>query len=208
MAAPGKLEIEAGPVGFIDAGGSVQYAPRLVANYGLAGATEVVLEGVQHVALGRAAGPRFSVSGLQVSLKRVLRAGILQENAGPSFAAECGALLPGVHDEEGFGVVCGAIVSLRSGPLLMHANASIALERTGKLAVEPAVIVEGPTPGPVRPVAEALFSREWGAGNTATLLAGLIWRVREELTIDGAVRGGRSEGTTLLEMRAGFTWAF
>lgn len=208
VAGPGSLELELGPVGFVDSGGRVDYAPRFVANYGFAPAMELVLEGVHHLAVGRVAGPRFSLSGLQLSLKRVLRAGVLQEGPGPSVAGECGVLLPGIHDEERFGAACSAIVSAAAGPLLLHLNGNLALERTGNLAVEPALIAEGPQEWRVRPVAEALWSHEWGGGNAATLLAGAIWRIRDQLSVDAALRAGRSEGASLLEARGGFTWAF
>ena len=208
VAKPNEVDLELGPIGFVDEGGSVQYAPRFVANYGIAAATEVVFEGVHHLAVGRAAGPRFSVSGLQLSLKRVLRAGVLQENAGPSIAGECGVLLPGFREEDGFGAVCTGIASIAAGAVLLHLNASVARERTGNFAVEPALIVEGPRRWPVRPVAEALWSHEFGGANAATLLAGFIWQLAEDLSVDAAVRGGRSERTTLLEGRGGFTWTF
>lgn len=208
MAKTREVDLELGPIGFVDAGGNVQYAPRFVVNYGIAAATEVVFEGVHHLAVGRAAGPHFSVSGLQLSLKRVLRSGVLQEGAGPSVAGECGVLLPGYREEEGFGGVCTGIVSVGLGAVVLHLNASVARERTGNFAVEPALIAEGPRRWPVRPVAEALWSYEWGGGNAATVLAGAIWQLREELSLDAALRGGRSEGATLLEVRGGFTWAF
>jgi|1185.fasta_scaffold137542_2 hypothetical protein len=203
-----EVELEIGPIGFVDAGGALQYAPRFVANYGIATETEVVFEGVDHHAVGRATGPRFSVSGLQLSLKHVFRQGVVQQSAGPSVAAECGALLPGYHDDEGFGALCTGIVSFAAGSVLLHLNATLALERTGNFAVEPALIAEGPQTWPVRPVAEALWSHEWGAGNAATLLAGLIWQLREDFSLDAALRRGRSEGANLTEARAGFTWAF
>jgi hypothetical protein len=117
-------------------------------------------------------------------------------------------LLPGFREEEGFGGVCSAIASLRAGPALLHLNASVALDRTGNVAVEPALIVEGPPRWPVRPVAEALWSHEWGGGNAATLLLGIIWQMREDLSLDAALRGGRSEGATLFEAPGGFTWTF
>ncbi len=208
VANPHEVELELGPIGFVDAGGITQYAPRFVANYGIAARTEIVFEGVHHLAVGRAAGPRFSVSGLQLSLKHVLRAGVLQEAFGPSVAAECGLLLPGFRDEEGFGGVCTGIVSIAAGAVLVHLNASASRERTGNFAVEPAVIAEGPRKWLVRPVAEALWSHEFGGANAATVLGGFIWQLREELSVDAALRAGRSEGTALLEGRGGFTWTF
>jgi hypothetical protein len=208
VAGPREVELEVGPIGFVDAGGQLQYAPRLVVNYGLAPATEIVFEGIDHVAVGQSTGPRFSVSGVQLSLKHVFRDGILQEQGGASLAGECGLLIPGLHDDSGWGGACTAITSFSAGPILLHLNLAAALERTGNFAVEPGLIAEGPLKWPVRPVAEALWAHEWGVGNAASVLAGVIWPLREDLALDAALRIGGVDGTRLLEARSGFTWTF
>jgi len=203
-----EVELELGPVGFLDLGGQLQYAPRLIANYGAAKGSEIVFESSYHLTLGQSAAPRFSVSGVQLSLKHVFRPGLLQQEAGPSVAVEFGVLLPGYHDDEGWGGSCTGIASVGAGPVLLHLNLGAALERNGHLSLEPALIAEGPRQWAVRPVAEALWSHEWDGADVASVLAGAIWPFREDLVFDAALRAGRAEGSRLLEARGGVTWSF
>ena len=192
-----------GPIGYTRVGGEDDYSPIFIGNYGFAAGYEVVFEAIQHALI-----KPYSISDVQLSVKHVLRKGVLQEAQGPSVAVECGVLLPGYRAQSGVGVLCTGIVSVRPGPLSLHFNANVALDRGGNLGVEPAVIVEGPLEWPVRPVSELLFSHQLSGGNEATALFGAIWRVRESFSIDAALRAGRVDGASLLELRAGFTVAF
>src|SRR3954464_13971302 len=118
----GEIELELGPLGFVSTGGQTEYAPMAIFNYGFARRTEVVVEAATHLPVGAGVGPSFSVSEVQVSIKRVLREGVLQEESGPSVAAECGVLLPGYREEHGFGVLCTGIVSVRNQIGAVHFN--------------------------------------------------------------------------------------
>jgi hypothetical protein len=64
----------------------------------------------------------------------------------------------------------------------------------------------------VRPVAEGFVDRESASAVEWSGLAGAIWRCRESLSFDGAVRLAwlRDAGaaTRVVELRAGLTWAF
>jgi len=43
---------------------------------------------------------------------------------------------------------------------------------------------------------------------TVSWLAGAIWRLRENLSVDAALRLARTGGVDTTEIRAGLTWAF
>jgi hypothetical protein len=70
------------------------------------------------------------------------------------------------------------------------------------------VIVEGPHDWPVRPVAELFSDLTSGGPRVHSRLAGAIWRVRERLNLDFAVRSANSAGEVLRERRLGLTWSF
>ena len=80
VAAPGEVEIELSPLGYLKEGSSRWLvAPSVILNWGFAERWEVVLEGREFVQLGRdVGGPRVSVQDSAFSLKSVLREGSLQ----------------------------------------------------------------------------------------------------------------------------------
>jgi hypothetical protein len=60
----------------------------------------------------------------------------------------------------------------------------------------------------VRPVGEVVLEGERGARTGASVLAGGIWRVTQELAVDAAVRLAREAAGHVTEIRLGLTWAF
>jgi outer membrane receptor protein involved in Fe transport len=71
-------------------------------------------------------------------------------------------------------------------------------------------IVEGPQQWTVRPVAEARFEHQVGPVKTDTVsaLVGAIWNVRDNLSLDVAVKEEWVNGNPATEFRAGLTFAF
>jgi hypothetical protein len=207
VAGRGELEIELGPAGLLRLGPDrFLVAPALIANFGLADRWELVLEGRQHVLLGAAPDlPRSRIVDTALSLKTVLRVGELQEEAGPSVAAELGVLLPTLNDEPSVGAQGTLIVSRRFADLTAHVNAGVALSRDRHLELPGSLILEGPWRWTVRPVVE-LFSQFREPGQVVvSALGGIIWRTSGSLAIDVGLRAGRAAGQPLLEGRLGLT---
>src|SRR5262249_29763442 len=88
-----------------------------------------------------------------------------------------------------------------------HLNLSLAKTRADGAEAFSGIILEGPDPWPVRPVAEAFYDRAIGGSPTTSVLGGAIWRVGDELSLDAAARWVRTDGANGFEVRAGFTWA-
>ncbi len=210
VAKPGEFELELGPVGRLREGGRrFLVAPAAVANLGLPGEREVVIEGQREVA--RQAEPGESHSALVddgVFIKQVLRNGVLQEASGPSVATEYGVLLPDVHGEHGTGLSVAGIVSQRTDAATVHLNGALAVTRDHEPDAFLGVILEGPYSWKVRPVAEVFTERARAADRIDSALVGAIWRVREDLSLDAGVRSARAGGEAVHELRIGLTWTF
>lgn len=209
VAAKGRFELEAGPLGYLAEGGDrALVAPSVVLNWGLADRLEVVLEGQHLVRLGSAIGARQRVEDAALSLKGVLREGSLQERSGPSVATEVAALLPTLRGEQGAGAEWALVVSQRWPDLTVHLNGAAAWTRAHEPAASADVILEGPDAWTVRPVAEARVERERSAPTTVSGLVGAIWRVRDALSLDAGLREARAGGVGTTEVRLGLTWGF
>ena len=87
----GVFELEFGPVGYLKEGrDKFLVMPAAIANFGLAGDREVVIEGkLQRRIDDESNGTRMSLVDTGLFLKRLHRAGSLQANTGPSVATEC-----------------------------------------------------------------------------------------------------------------------
>lgn len=210
VAARGEAEVELGPVGLTKVGPErTLIAPNLVLNWGFADRWEAVVEGRHAIALGaRVDEPRFRLEDPALNLKGVLREGSLQGKAGMSVATELGMLLPEVDGAHGAGAQGGLIVSQRWDALTVHANAHVAWTRAHVPGLFGGVVAEGPDTWAIRPVAELLVEGERDGATTRSALVGAIWRVREGLSLDAALRTARVGREELLEIRAGFTWSF
>jgi hypothetical protein len=141
-------------------------------------------------------------------LKQVHRRGSLQGESGVSIASECGWLLPTIHGGSGNGLACAAIVSQRWAAGTVHLNGLLGRTRDHEWNRFLGVIVEGPYEWPLRPVAEIFHESDSGGGWVTSGLTGAIWHTRENLSFDFGVRTARTNGPSVTEVRAGFTWAF
>jgi hypothetical protein len=211
VAEPGEVELEIGPAGYHQEGSSqFVVAPALVANYGFAPNFEAVLEGRQDLQLS-AAKHVWQVQDVALSVKRLLRRGSLQGGTGLSVALEAGMLLPGF--ESRLGTHVGSIFSLQLPAITLHLNVANDILYSLRYEASASLILEGPDRWRIRPVAELLVAREFGAGNffdgvVESVLVGGIARWSDALSVDVGGRFGGTEGQHEEEVRAGFTWAF
>jgi hypothetical protein len=207
VADKGQLEIEMQPAGVSkDASGTTLIAPATRFNYGFSENWEAVLEGQIETPLSPSGPSSLQAAG--AFLKTVLREGTLQNKTGPSIATEFGVLLPNSRGDSGLGASVAGIVSQRWDWGAIHLNgvASLTREHHGDLFA--GVILEGPSTWTVRPVAEVFYEREFGTAETISGLVGLIWQVREEVSVDLGVRHAFTNGHPLTEIRAGVSFGF
>jgi hypothetical protein len=210
VSGPQEFELEFGPVHYLQEGSDRGViAPAFVANYGIEGDREIVLEGkVKRLFSSPPGQDRTSVTDTALSLKQVHRRGVLQGENGPSIASECGMLLPTVHGGSGSGLACAAIVSQRWNGITVHFNGLVGRTRDHEWNRFVGVITEGPFRWAVRPVMEIYNERDSGGAWTNSALIGAIWRAKENTSFDVALREARTDGPHITEVRVGFTWAF
>jgi hypothetical protein len=151
-------------------------------------------------------------------VKIVLREGCLQHGTGPSVATEIGPLLPATGAVR-FGASGAVIVSQSARFGTAHLNLAALYTREESVDLFAGLILEGPARWRVRPVGEVWVQRELadrtgepaGTPERRTSVSGLlgaIWKVRDGLSIDAAVRVAEEEGVRAYEVRAGLTVAF
>jgi hypothetical protein len=210
VVARGEFELELGPLGRLRQGNKTALvAPAVVANFGLQGDRELVIQGQREVALDRDPGqPRTSIVDNGAFIKQVLRKGVLQGESGPSIATEYGFLLPSVHGAKGTGFSVAGIVSQRSEAGTVHFNAAVAQTREHEPSLFLGVILEGPHTWAVRPVAEIFTEKVSGSARTKSGLVGAIWRFRDGLTFDTGIRVAHDGPEPVHELRVGLTWSF
>jgi hypothetical protein len=207
VAAPGEMEIELQPAGRLhDEEGTSLIAPATVINYGLSEGWEAVLEGQGQIPLSPMGPSSLTAAG--AFLKHVIRPGSLQDKTGPSVATEFGVLLPDSNGGSGVGASLAGIVSQRWDWGTIHLNAETALTRDHHGDVFLDAIIEGPSTWTVRPVAEVFYENEFGKEETVSGLVGLIWRVRDNLSFDLAIRHALTNRHPVNELRAGVTFGF
>ncbi len=202
----GQLETELGPIGFRrDEFGRTLIAPHLILNYGFAEDWEVVLEGQAEHPLSPAEGHSRLVDNA-LSLKSVLRDGVLQDKPGPSVATEFAVLLPDVNGESRFGTSLTGIAAQRWSWGTVHINAGASLTRDQRAGLFLGTIIEGPYQWTVRPVAEVVYQREFGTKEEYAALVGAIWKVRDTLAFDFGLREAWLNRQPETEIRAGLTF--
>jgi hypothetical protein len=210
VAARGEFELELGPVGYLREGTDRRLvAMASVLNLGIADRFELVLEGRQNLLLSPAPGAHaWQFVDPALSVKTVLRKGVLQDQSGPSIASEVGLLLP-TSEVAALGVSAALIASDRFGPVTFHLNGAALWTRNQTAGWMGGLIAEGPSAWPVRPVVELLHEGESGGAKSLSALVGAIWKLREGLSFDAALRLGvisSASSVGALELRAGLTW--
>ena len=210
VAKAGELEVELGPVQWLRENGKrFLQVPAVIANFGLERERELVIEGRHEVALDPEPDEhRSALVDNAVSIKQVLRRGVLQDEPGPSVATEYGVLLPDVHGVHGTGASLAGIISQRGAAGTIHLNSALSWTREHEPGLFLGVILEGPYSWPVRPVAEVFANQERGSARVNSGLVGAIWRVSDGLSFDVGVRSAKAGDDQTHEVRLGLTWAF
>ena len=189
-----RMEIELGYFTLTRTQGENTFlTPQIVVNYGFAQNLELV--GEASVEKTPDAGPQLVDPAL--SLKAVVKEGLLQEKEGVSVAVELGPLLPSTRPEErrlGFAGI--GIVSHRVFPFTFHLNAGGGVDREGTrpFAVW-GLITELPVVSQLRLVGEVNGERvhEQAANNSALL--GVLWQAPlPNVVFDAGIRRGFSHG--------------
>jgi hypothetical protein len=211
VAGRGEFEIELGPVHWYSrAGHHYLIAPATVLNLGILRGVELVVDFQNYVGIDEPSGEaRDRLLDTGVFLKAMLRRGSLQGGSGPSIAAELGPLLPNINGEDGYGLSCNLIVSQHWSDFTMHVDNWVELSR-GDLHPDwfEGVILEGSKDAVLRPVSELFVERDLVTGETTwSALFGAIWRAREGLDFDVALREARVGQDAVSEVRLGLTWA-
>jgi hypothetical protein len=206
----GVFELELAPVGFdAVASRAALVAPNTVLNLGIFDRTELVADIDESIVLGRLTrgAPRTELFGADVFVKHVIRRGVLQDEDGPSIAAEGGLLLPQINGIAAYGGSLDVITSYRWPWASVHWNEWFQWNREQRAELFTGVILEGPHGWTVRPVGEFFYDQEFGGEAVASALLGAIWTLADDLTLDAGARAARDGSATEIEARLGFTWA-
>ena len=180
--------------------------PTVVLNYGFLSRLEVVAEFVAR----EDAGDRARVGDAALSLKAVVREGVLQEKDGPSFALEAGPLLPGgAADERRAGFKGLAVLSARVARLTGHLNLGGGVNRQSRGFLDWGVIGELPLHPRLRLVSEINGESVSHRAGESSGLFGAIWKAPwKNLFLDAGVRRGISGTSPPWSFTAGLTVAF
>jgi hypothetical protein len=201
----GAIEFECGPIGLLaNAGTRSLIVPAAILNVGLANGWEAVAETKNFVRVGASQAQSSRLLDSAISVKKLLRAGSLQDHSGLSIAFEGSLLLPTGGDGSQAGVAMTSVVSRRFSNATIHLNGAAILETDGRWVPASGLILEGPGRWRIRPVGELTLDG-WRDRTTSTLV-GAIWEVGDHLALDAGWRMSRLGGSPVRELRAGFTW--
>jgi len=208
VADPKEMEIELGYFNLErDRGKNTFIIPKVVLNYGLIRHLEVVTE------FGIEEHSRSSVrlEDAALSLKAVLKEGVLQEKPGVSFAVEAGPLLPSTGKEEkkvGFEAV--GIISGELSPVMFHLNLGGGADRMeNNPFVTWGVIAELPVVPKFRVVGEIDGENTKGRSADTSALLGFIWNPPlRNVSIDAGIRRGISRAAPNWMFTTGLTFGF
>jgi len=203
-----EMEIELGYFNLErERGKNTFIVPKAVLNYGLVRNLELVgefaVEEPRH-------GP-VRLADPALSLKAVLKEGVLQEKSGVSFAVEAGPLLPATNREENrFGFEGIGILSGKLDALTYHVNFGGGVDRaqTNPFMVW-GVIAELPITPKLRLVGE--INGETVKRNIPdnSALVGFIWEAPwQKVFIDAGVRRGISRAAPDWMFTTGLTFSF
>src|SRR6516165_7944990 len=181
--------------------------PRLVLNYGLFKNWEAVAE----FAIRRGPDADLNVIDPAVSLKGVVKEGVLQDKEGFGTAVEASLLLPSTETgERRFGFEAIGILSDKLGPFTFHLNAGLGVERsTGDLVGIWGLIGELPVAKGVRLVGEVNGEKPRREDQRDSALLGVIWQPWSEknLWLDAGIRRSFT-GAPEWQVTLGITFSF
>ena len=203
------IELELGYFGLQRQNGTTHgQTPQVVVNYGFLPG----FEAVGQFYLDEPPGESPRVFNGELSVKNVLRRGVLQDQPGPSVAMESAVLVPGSAGESQprFGWEESGILSHRLGDVTLHWNASLGVDQTAGLPLAVfGLIGEKPLVSGLRAVGE-LFSEEVRTlAPDNSVLVGLIWEPGwREAAFDVGVRRGLSASAPLWAVTAGVSIPF
>jgi len=182
--------------------------PRAVLNYGLF----KNWEGVVEFAIQRASEAELDIIDPAISLKGVLKEGVLQDKDGFGFAVEASALLPSTEKgERRFGFEGIGILTDTLGPFTFHLNGGVGIERsTGDLVGIWGVIGELPLAKGVRLVGEINGEKPRREDQRDSVLLGVIWQPWSErnLWLDAGIRRGLTSAAPDWQFTFGITFGF
>ncbi len=205
MADPREVEIELGYFNLDRTGRENTIStPHVVLNYGIAKNLELVAEFNLQVS------PDVELTDPSLSLKGVLKEGVLQDKPGVSVAVEAGPLLPSTlphEDRVGFEAI--AIVSGKLAPVTVHVNGGGGLDRGGRGFGVWGVIAELPVHSKLRLVSEVNGQSTEGERPNNSALLGIIWQpTSKNIFLDAGVRHGLSRAAPDWQFTLGLTFGF
>jgi hypothetical protein len=208
VADPKELEIELGYFTWErDRGKNTFITPKTVLNYGLIRDLEAVAEfDVEEPPHGS-----VRLEDPALSLKAVLKEGVLQEKPGVSFAVEMGPLLPSTaRDEKKVGFEGTGILSGELSPVMLHLNLGGGVDRMDNNPfVIWGVIAELPIVPKFRIVGEIDGENTKGKSTDASALLGFIWNPSlSNVSIDAGIRRGVTRAAPAWMFTTGLTFSF
>jgi len=205
VADPREVEIELGYFNLERTRGKNTIAtPGMVVNYGVATRLELVGEFRLEVS------PEVEIIDPALSLKGVVKEGVLQDKPGLSVAVEAGMLFPAtLPRERGVGLEADGIVSGKLALVTLHVNGGGGLDRDGHLFGTWGVIGELPLHSKLRLVGEVNGETTQGERPNNSALLGVIWQpTSKNLFLDAGVRRGISDAAPDWQFTIGLTFGF
>ncbi|PYM18820.1 MAG: hypothetical protein DMD78_26510 [Candidatus Rokuibacteriota bacterium] len=205
VADPKEIEIELGYFNLERTGRQNSIAtPSMVLNYGVAKNLELVGEFRLEVS------PQVEISDPGLSLKGVVKEGVLQDRLGLSIAVEAGLLLSStLPREHGVGFEVTGIASGKVAPVTVHVNGGGGLDRDGHVFGIWGVIGELPLHSKLRLVGEVNGETTQGERPNNSALLGLIWQpTSKNVFLDAGVRHGISHAAPDWQFTIGLTFGF
>jgi len=209
VADPQEVEVELGYFTLErDKGENSFIIPRVVLNYGLFRNWEAVGE----FAVLRSPDGEVNLIDPALSVKAVLKEGVLQEKNGISIAVEVGLLLPSTEKgERHFGFEGTGIASGKLGPFMLHVNGGLGVSRsTGDVVGIWGVIGELPLSNGLRLVGEVNGEKPRREDQRDAGLLGVIWQPwsSKNVSFDAGVRRGFTSAAPDWQFTMGVTFGF
>jgi len=205
VADPREVEIELGYFNLAHTTGTNTITtPGLVLNSGVVRNLELVGEFRLDVR------PDVEITDPALSVKGVVKEGVLQDKPGLSVAVEGSLLLPSTRSgERGVGFEAVGIVSGKLAPITLHINGGGGVDRAGRLFGVWGVIGELPIHERLRLVGEVNGESIEGERPNDSALIGVIWQpTSKNLFLDAGVRRGISVAAPDWQFTIGLTFGF